>query len=370
MREPISIGIIGIGYGQQVHAPAFRSDKRCRIVGICAGSAERAREVANRLAIPRAYGDWREIVADPEIDVIAIAVPPPLQVPIVQAAALAGKHVFCEKPVAPSASQAREMLRAVERANVVHAVDFIFPEIAAWKRARDLLHAGQLGSVHQVNLTWRVETYAVRSNPLSWKLAVEQGGGTLNNLVSHSFYYLEWLFGTIERIAARLSPAGAAGDLRVELWLDFAGGAAGTLSVATDAFLGPGHRLEVYGERGTLVLESSSPDHVSGFVLSLGTRATDSLTPIAAEKSASSRRDGRVEATAAIVRRFLDGITCDQAVVPNLEAGVRVQELIEAARASAGAGTWQVVSAANALGSITAPICRTAGVTSEESGQE
>jgi predicted dehydrogenase len=370
MREPISIGIVGIGYGQQVHAPAFRSDDRCRVVGICAGSKARALEVANRLAIPRAYGDWREMVADREIDAISIAVPPTLQVPIVQAAAVARKHVFCEKPVAPTAGQAREMLDAVERAGVVHAVDFLFPEIAAWKRARELLHEGRLGSLYQVNLTWRVETYAVRANPHSWKLSREQGGGTLNNLVSHSFYYLEWLLGAIERIAARISPAGSTDDLRIDLWLDFTGGVAGTMSVATDAFLGPGHRLEVYGDRGTLVLENRSSDHVSGFVLSMGTRANDSLSPIVTEVPREGQRDGRNEATAAIVRRFLDGIIVQQAVVPNLEAGLRVQELIERARASAAAETWQVVPGTMAHGASSARIRGTAGFTSEEQGQE
>jgi predicted dehydrogenase len=368
MREPISIGVIGIGYGQQVHVPAFRSDERCRVVGICAGTVERAREVGNRLTIPRAYGDWREVVAAPEIDAISIAVPPALQVPIVHAAALAGKHVFCEKPVAATASQAREMLGGVERANVVHAVDFMFPEIPAWKTAKNLVRGGQLGSLHQVNLTWRVETYAVRSKHNSWKLTRAEGGGTLNNLVSHSFYYLEWLFGAIERIAARLSPAGESSDLRVDLWLEFTGGLAGTLSVATDAFLGPGHRLEIYGTEGTLVLENNSPDHVSGFSLSLGTRSSGALTPIAIENSGGARHDGRIDATAAIVRRFLDGITHHQVVVPDLQAGVRVQVLIDVARASAGAGTWQVVPAIIAPRTTAAASCRTGEFTSDESG--
>jgi predicted dehydrogenase len=177
----------------------------------------------------------------------------------------------------------------------------------------------------------------------TWKLSRDQGGGTLNNFVSHSFYYLEWLFGAIERIAARLSPAGAAADDRVDAWLDFAAGVTCTLSVAADAFLGPGHRLEVYGEQGTLVLENRSADHASGFLLTVGTRESGSLIPVVTEDSGDPRRDGRIEATSAIVRRFLDAIVSPQTVSPNLEAGVRVQELIDAARAADGAGTWRAV---------------------------
>src|SRR5271167_2341818 len=110
MRDPISVGIVGIGYGQHVLAPAFAADERCQVAAICASTADRAEVVAQRLLIPRALGDWRALVADPEIDVLAIAVPPALQAPLVLAAAAAGKAVFCEKPVAPTVGLARAML--------------------------------------------------------------------------------------------------------------------------------------------------------------------------------------------------------------------------------------------------------------------
>src|SRR4051794_10737231 len=122
MRESIFVCVIGIGYGQQVQVPAFRSGPRCRVVAICASTMERAARFAGKLEIPRAFGDWREVVADPGTDAVAIVVPPALQVLIVLAAASARKHVFCEKPVALSAAQAREMFRAVEEARVASAV--------------------------------------------------------------------------------------------------------------------------------------------------------------------------------------------------------------------------------------------------------
>ncbi len=343
MGELIKIGIVGIGYGQHVHLPAFGSDERCEVVAICASSRERARAVSARHGIARAFGDWREMVADPGIDAIAIAVPPAVQVGIVRAAAAARKHVFCEKPVALNVSEARAMLQAVDEARVVHAVDFIFPELAAWKLARQVVSGGELGALRQVNVTWRLETYAVRSNVDSWKLSTESGGGTLNNFVSHCFYYLEWLFGAIQRIAVRLAPGGGAGDVRVDAWLDLAGNLPCTLSVAADAFLGPGHRLEVYGERGTLILENRTSDHAAGFQLMMGTRSSGSLAAVAAENLGGSLRDGRQAATAAIAGRFLDAIATGQSATPNLEDGVRVQALIDAARAAHGTGAWRTI---------------------------
>jgi len=343
MLERIAVGVVGIGFGQQVHVPAFRSDGRCQVVGICASTLDRARGVAARLDIPRYYGDWSEIATDPGIDVLAIAVPPTLQAQIVSAAAAAGKHVFCEKPVAADAAQARDMLRAVEAARVAHAVDFIFPEIGAWKTAQRILREGSLGDIRHVALSWRIETYAHRAKLDSWKLRREDGGGTLNGFVSHSLHYLEWLLGPVARVAARLTPAGAPGDARVDAWLEFASGVPGNVAVAADAFLGPGHCLEVYGEHGTLVLENRAPDHAAGFTLAVGTRRDATLARLAVADGAGTASDGRTLATAAIARRLLDALVAGIPVAPNLRDGLRVQTLIDAVRAADSSGAWQDV---------------------------
>src|SRR5262249_48364819 len=163
---------------------------RCSVVGICASSLQRARAVAERLDIPKAYGDWREVIADPHIDALSIALPAHLQPEIVIAAAAAGKHVFCEKPAATDLHQAQNMLVAVNQAGVVHAIDFIFPEITAWQKTSAILATNQLGKLRHVGLSWQVETYAYRAKTDSWKVRCAQGGGTLNNFASHSLYYL------------------------------------------------------------------------------------------------------------------------------------------------------------------------------------
>ena len=76
MSQKIGIGVIGISFGQHVHVPAFRSDPRCEVRAICATTLDRAKEVAERFNIPDAYGDAHQLIADPGIDAVAIAVPP------------------------------------------------------------------------------------------------------------------------------------------------------------------------------------------------------------------------------------------------------------------------------------------------------
>lgn len=339
--ELLRIGVIGAGFGQRAHVPAFRADVRCQVVAICTRTREHAARVAERLDIAHAYGDAREMLASSEVDAVSIAVPPALQPELVIAAAEAGKHVFCEKPLAADVPAAERALAVVQKSGVVHAMDFLFSDVPAWQQSRSVLAAGALGALRHVAVSWRVETYAFAQGLDSWKRRSAEGGGTLSNFVSHSLYYLEWLLGPVRRITARLTPREAAGEARVDAWLELASGCPVTVSVAADAFLGSGHRLEIYGDQGTLVLENRTKDYVNGFELSVGTRATGVFSTRPPEPP--SYMDGRIGAASAIVRRFVDAILTGTAVEPNLAHGLRVQHLMAAARAADRTGGWQSV---------------------------
>ena len=99
-RRRVRLGIIGAGFGQYVHLPAFRSVPECRVIAIAAGSLKSAERAARQGHVPKAYGDWRKLVRDPEVDAISIAVPPVLQPGIARLALKYGKPVFYEKPLA------------------------------------------------------------------------------------------------------------------------------------------------------------------------------------------------------------------------------------------------------------------------------
>lgn len=338
--KSLSVGVIGAGFGKQVHVPAFRSDRRCTVTAICASSLENARLAAEEMAIDRSYGDWRSLLADSEIHAVSIAVPPFLQAEITIGAVRAGKHVFCEKPVAGSFDDARRVFSAAESAGVVHAIDFIFPEIPAWQAARQKIP--ELGAIRHVALNWRVETYAFRARRESWKTDSRKGGGTLNNFVSHTFFYLEWLFGPMARIISRLSPGPPACEARVDALIEFSAGFPASVSVAADAFLGAGHCLEIFGENGSLRLENRTSDYANGFTLEVGTRKSARMELVEMQNP-SEFSDGRIQATAKIVSRFVDSIVSGSKATPNLREGLRVQHLMEIARESQNASKWQAV---------------------------
>jgi predicted dehydrogenase len=337
-QAEIRIGVVGLGFGRQVHAPAFRSIPNCHVVALSGRRRDQADAAAATIPGSRGFGAWQEMLDAGELDAVSIAVPPAAQAEIAIAAADRGLAVFCEKPAAGDVAAAEAMLAAVRRHGVAHAVNFLFPEIPAWQSAKRAIAA--LAARHplrQAALTWRVETYAHRHDLHDgWKRSPGEGGGALSTFVSHSLYYLEWLFGPARAVLARLLPS-AADDARVMAWLDFESGLHVMLDVATDCPFGSGHRLEVYGSDGAVMLENRASDYVRGFVMGAESRSggpPETVEPIPGDE------DGRIWATAQIATRFVERVRSGDSGSPDLTDGLRVQRILAACRESDRTGRW------------------------------
>jgi predicted dehydrogenase len=343
-KDPIQVGVVGIGFGQQVHVPAFRTHAGCRVAAICSSSLDRAQRVAERFSIPRAFGDWRELIQSPTIDAVTLAVPPTLQPSIALAALEQQKAVFCEKPLATTAKDAEILLEWATRQGVAHMVDLGFPELPAWKAAKELLDKSAIGALRHVTVAWQVETYANRMRLSSWKTTTAEGGGVLFSFGSHTLHYLEWLAGPIRRLHARLACApgdARPGDSLAMLSMELNSGAAVSVTLSTHAFLGNGHRLEFYGEDGTLLLTNTTTDYMKGFQLFIGNRSGGSFEQVpTSELAPADAEDGRIPAVSSLASRFLGWIETGTVTRPNFEDGLRVQVLLDAALRSDRTGAW------------------------------
>lgn len=326
MRERLRVGVIGLRFGTQVHVPAFRTDSRCEVTTLIGRDAVLTAELARTLEVPSISTQWRELIESPTIDAVSIAVPPALQAAIIVHAAHHRKHVFCEKPLASSVANARLALDAATSAGIVHVIDFMFPEVEVWQQARALLDQGAIGRLTHFSYTWRVETYASRTGADTWKTRTIEGGGALGNFGSHAFYNIEWLLGRIEAIEAFCVSGSNRAGRSADGVLRLQNGASGVISISTDAFLGGGHRIEVYGSQGTLVLENTGADYAAGFVLQLGTRDSGQLTRMMPRDPSPTGEDGRIAPVSRLVRRFVDAINGSREATPSLADGVRVQE--------------------------------------------
>jgi predicted dehydrogenase len=333
----LRLGIVGSNYGCTVLLPALRADARCQVVALAGSDAARTEERARVAGVPKAHSDWRALVADNDIDAVAVAAPPTVQAEIAIAALQAGKPVFAEKPMAATLADARAMLAAADKSRLPTMIDLEFHQIASWQRAKRLIDDGAIGALRHIAVHWQVENQSTRTRARNWKTLSNRGGGVLGNFVSHCLHYLEWFGGPVTRLSARL--AGLPGDADLEttaaMSFDFAGGHMASLAMSCAAYLGSGHRVECYGEDGTLVLSNTTADYMRGFELWHARRPAAALERIALEDPEDARYpDGRIAPVSRLARIFIDAIEQGGAAEPDFAAGYRVQQLIEAAKRS------------------------------------
>lgn len=341
----IRLGIVGCNYGRAVQLPAFRLDPRCEVVALAGSDRARAAKVAGEAGIAQAFGSWKDMIEGAGIDAVAIATPPRLQPEIAVAALARGLPVFAEKPMAADVEGASAMLRAADR--TATAVDYNFTEVMAWRKAKAMIDDGAIGRLRHIVVTWNVENESTRRRLKNWKTSAGQGGGALGNFVSHSVNYLEWFGGRIGALSARLAglPDDPAMETTVMASLSFTSGAAGSLAMSCASYLGSGHRLEFYGDEGTLVLANPTTDYMRGFRLSHARRPDSALAPVAVEADPLDKfPDGRIAPVARLASRFLDAIEQRSGAVFGFAQGHRAQVLLEAMRRSHDQGCFVVTS--------------------------
>ncbi len=211
-KRTIGIGIIGMGWMGTVHSRAYRMVpdrfRDCDIspkLVICADEVEaRADEARQRFGFVRSTADWRRVLDDPGVDVVNIATPNHLHLELVKAAAAAGKHIHCEKPVGRNPRETAEMEQATREAGVLTFVGFNYRWAPAVQRCRELIHEGKLGDLTHYR-GWLLVGYV--SNPhsvLSWRLQADYAGmGVLGDMMSHAIDMAMMLSGSIKRVVAQ-----------------------------------------------------------------------------------------------------------------------------------------------------------------------
>jgi len=277
----IGIGIIGSGFARRTQIPAFRACEGARVAAIASARRERAQAVAREFAIPFVGDDWREVCKREDVDLVSIVTPPSTHLEMTLYALAHGKAVLCEKPMALSAAETGEMCRAANAAGGLSLIDHELRFLEGRRRLRELLHAGEIGRVRHVAVTYRADSRAGAERAWDWWSDARMGGGALGAIGSHVVDSLHWLLGAeVSRVLCQLSthvqarPALDADggqvlrpvttDDAANLIFNFSGvgsdliAAAGASANASLSFVEAGtplHRLEIFGERGAFRVE-------------------------------------------------------------------------------------------------------------------
>ena len=368
MTKPqLRIGLIGTGFMGKAHALGFSAAPRVfdlthdlvrhTVADVTAAGAATA---------ARAYGfaqhttDWRSIMADPAIDLVSITAPNALHKEMALAAIAAGKHVYCEKPLAPLATDALEMAVAAEAAGVKTQVGFNYLCNPMLVLAREMIAAGELGEIRGIRCIHAEDYMNDPEGPFTFRHD-PAGGGALADIGSHALATAEFLCGPITRLVGDCvtmiptRPDGRGGLRKVEVddvgraFLRFESGASGSIEgnwISTGRKMQ--HDFEVYGTKGALafsqehfnVLNYFSTDDPKGRQGFRRIEAGPDHAPYGLFCVAAGHQLGFNDLKAIEVAGFVNAIGGRRAEPFNFRKGLRIQALVEAIQQSSKEGRW------------------------------
>ena len=276
-QKEFRVGMIGYGFMGRAHSHAWRNvntafpTPRIHMASIVGRDADAVEKAAAQLGWNRAHTDWREVVADPSIDIVDICTPGDSHAEIAIAALEAGKHAIVEKPLANSMEESRAMVataQAAAKKGVMSAVNFNYRRVPALMLAKRLIAEGRVGDVLHIRGAYLQDWLSDPNLPMSWRLVKERAGtGVLGDLGAHVVDLMRHLTGKdVDGVTGHLRtfthqrPDGSGGRGTVTVddaalaTLALTGGAVANLDVTRNA---PGRKnelsLSIFGTKGSIM---------------------------------------------------------------------------------------------------------------------
>lgn len=370
----LKFGLIGTGFMGNAHAIALRSVGTVfddlpapRLHCLVDASAESAKKLAAAWGFENSGDDWRAMCADPEIDVVDICTPNHLHKDMALAAIEAGKHVYCEKPLALTANDARRIRDAAAAAGVRTAMGFNYMCNPLIAKARQMIASGAIGEIYSFRGSYQEDYLADPATPFGWRLLRDQGGaGALADLGTHLINMAEYLLGPMSAVLGTLTTVHpkrkdpVSGELRdvenediAQMLVKFSRGCAGTMEISRVATGKKcGLEFEIFGSTGSIAFDQERMNELrvysnEGSADERGFRtilAGPEHPDYAAFCPAPGHGLGINDLKVIEVRNLLRGILHNDEIYSDFGIGCRVQEISDAVEASAQQAAWVDVS--------------------------
>ncbi|MCM2293199.1 Gfo/Idh/MocA family oxidoreductase [Allorhizobium sp. BGMRC 0089] len=277
--KTLGVGLIGSGYMGKCHALAwnnvaaiFGDVPRPRLVALAEASLDLARQRAEEFGFDQATDDWKSLIADPDIDIISITTPNAFHAEMAIAALQAGKHVWCEKPMAPrleSASAMRDAARtAAQTARCIAAIGYNYIQNPVFRQIKSLIESGGIGTITHVRVEMDEDFMADADQAFYWKSESASGYGALDDFAVHPLSLLYTLFGPLASVACDMvkpyaeRPLASGGRRAVEnhdiasMLCRFDSGLSATVCVNRSAWGRKGRiAVQIYGSKGSILYD-------------------------------------------------------------------------------------------------------------------
>jgi predicted dehydrogenase len=384
-KRKLNVALIGYQFMGKAHSNAYRQVARFFddlevepvMKVICGRNEENVRKAAQKYGWAEYDTSWERVVERKDIDLVDVSVPGNMHAPIAIAAANAGKMVLCEKPLANTLAEARQMVEAVQKNKVPNALCHNYRFAPAVQLAKQLIDEGRIGKIYHFRGTYLQDWIVDPNFPLVWRLQKEvAGSGAHGDLNAHLIDMARFLVGEIAEVSGMMEtfikqrPKLAASDDRLggvassemgEVTVDdaalflvrFENGAIGSIE-ATRFALGRKNynRFEINGSKGSLVFNlermnelevylQDDPPHIRGFRV---VQATDSVHPFMSAWWPVGHIIGYEHTFINLVYTMLKAFDKGEEFKPNFEDGVRNQAVLEAVDISSQQRRWVSIS--------------------------
>ena len=265
--KKLKVGVIGVGRLGYEHACNIANRvPGMELVAICDGNTARATEVANELGVKKTYSDPATMCADPEVEAVAIFTNTASHVDMIRIAMEAGKHVFCEKPMALDEKECDEMIEACRVAGVKLQLGFMRRFDKSFRRTKELIDSGAIGDVAMI----KSNTYGP-SEPREWMYDVRKSYGPVGEVNSHDFDTVRWYAGSEVKLIHAIGHNFRSPEKSEEypeyydtcsVLLQFENGVIATITGAQYVRYGYDSRAEVLGTKGIVKVGSQETNSV------------------------------------------------------------------------------------------------------------
>ena len=367
-QDTIGVGLIGTGYMGKCHAlawvavkAAFGDGPIARRVALCEAEEGLARRGADAFGFEKATADWTALVSDPEIDVVSITTPTPLHAPMAIAALEAGKHVWCEKPMAPALADAERMAAAARASGRVAILGYNYIQSPAVRYIGRLLERDAIGAVTQFRVEMDEDFMADPEQPFTWRSDASSGLGAPDDFAVHPMSLVSILIGMPSEVFGELAkpfadrPHGA-GRRAVETYdiatalLRMDGGATGAIQVSRAAWGRKGRiQLQIFGAKGAIFFDQERFNEV-GVYLAEGPMEDQGIKTVLMGPShppyqhfipAAGHQLGFNDLKIIEAHELLNRIAGKPSLTIDFDQGLAIERVIRAIGRSHREGRWQ-----------------------------